>query len=154
MFLHAMGESHEPPVFSPFKDGANQLWAPDHRLYPVFRDAPDAALTNRPWGDHSDAYHGASLSREIDWVEFHGQDADGNAALRHVLTIAGRALDFGALEGNIRILSQMLTSGLRFDHYSPQDQAEERLQWEDFLNADELFLMRTLTQPVEQDEQA
>lgn len=143
--LNAMGESASAPVFAPHEDGAGQLYQSDVRFYPVFRGAGSGALTNRPWEAATPAGEQSRLYAECDWVNVRAFEAGGSAkgseSARHVLSIAGRALNFGVIEHNLKALYNMLRSGLEYEHYTPEAQLEAARMWKQTCTANERFVL-------------
>ena len=147
--LNAMGESATMPVFATYQDGAGALWDADVRFYPVFRGTGSAPLTNRPWEPPTDGWQQAKLYPRCDWIQvpaFTGAETRKGPSKtdRVVLTIAGRALNFSVIEGNLKALYHLLRSGLEFEHYAPDTREEVVRTWTDTCTDDELFLMLTV----------
>jgi len=146
--LNAMGESATAPVFAPYEDGSGALWDSDVRFYPVFRGSDTGALTNRPWEEPTPAWQQAKLYPDCDWVTVEAFEAAGPAkgasSQRHVLSIAGRALNFSVIEHNLKALYDVLRTGLEYEHYSPEAREEAARMWSSGCTADELFVLETV----------
>jgi predicted acyltransferase (DUF342 family) len=158
--IHAMGDSANAPVFGAYQDGAGELWDPDVRLYAVLRGDGSGAMTNRVWEDSTPVYDAAQLSPSNDWVRVDAwtrepREKDGDIVYENVpterffLTIAGRCLNFENIHENITNLYSLLKHALQYDHYAPQTKAEIQAEWETTCTAEELKLIRLVTQPLE-----
>ena len=145
--LFPSGVSATPPEFVGFLDGAQQVWESDIRFYPAMRLGEHAAMTHRPWEQQTDVMLSARLHAP-DWVRVETQQKqvimrDGKRVEKHtpatrfVLSIAGRALNFGALTPHLEHLTWMLKTALEFEHYHPNDQQEIRKRWADRCRPDE-----------------
>lgn len=155
--LHAMGESHEPPVFAAYEDAGGQVWPASVVYYPAVRAANGAGLTQQPWAPRPDAANRAVLKPGVDWVRVEADVPvaklrDGRMATeterqtRHVLTIAGRCLDFRPVARSIDALAFLLRSGLEWEHYGPRVREEVRALWQGNLTPEEQVLMRMVTE--------
>ena len=155
MMINAMGESRKEPVFATFEDGGGNLWDADVRFYPVLRGAEtDGMITNRPWAATSEAYANAALYPETDWVRVDVTEPGANTAdvkpeERYVLTISGRALNFKMLEAHLDDIYRLLKSGLEFEHYHPNTQAEMRRIWDDICTDEERRIMESVNARLE-----
>ena len=137
--LFPSGASAAPPEFVGFLDGAQQVWESDIRFYPAMRLGEHQAMTHRPWVQQTDLMLSARL-HPLEWVSVETQQnqlvgRDGKrvgkqtTATRFVLSIAGRALSFGALAPHLEHLTWMLKTAFEFEHYHSNDQLEIRKQW-------------------------
>lgn len=153
--LFTMGVSERPPVFRAYLDGAGRSWPSDLRFYPVFRSSADGALGNRCWCAASREYEQSALS-SADWVGFEatrmeprlveGKRVEEAVRVeRFAFTVAGRALNFRAIEDQLARLASMLKTSLEFSHYRPNDQQAVRRSWEAELTRDEARVLRLAT---------
>jgi len=154
VLMNAMGESNVPPVFATYEDGGGNLWDADVRFYPILRNSGNCSITNRPWLPKTPFYEVSLLFPETDWVRVdvapsNPEEEEEDCNERYVLTIAGRALNFKNLEGQLEDIYQMLKSGLEFEHYHPNTQQEVRRVWEEICTEDEKLLMNIVNAPLE-----
>ena len=130
MCLHAMGESVERPVFSAMEDAGGTVYEPSVLYYPVIRRRAETSLSNRPWQSVPPGTATGRLHPPSDWVRVGIEQPDPAAVLRNrpdepktkrserwVLSIAGRAMNFGMLSLDIQTVGRMLQTAFEFDHY-------------------------------------
>jgi hypothetical protein len=129
LMLQAMGDSAVRPSFVPLEDGEGEAWTSEVLYYPVIRRDEGHPLGNRPWAPSASARM-AKLYPAADWVtvatEAEGRtpDAAPVTADRTILTIAGRALNLGALQIGVEQMAALLKISFEFDHYSDRGRRE------------------------------
>jgi hypothetical protein len=129
MMIHAMGESIEPPSFAPYQAPDGTVWDADVRLYPVLRSAGYPGLLWRPEVSHKYELKG-KLYDGVDWVHVGVSGPKGSNGSRSVLSIAGRALDFGSLADHLNELCTLLRTGLEYAHYTSEAKREAHEKWQ------------------------
>lgn len=154
MCLHAMGESVERPAFGAFEDIDGTVYESSVLYYPVIRRRADSALSNRPWKAPVPGAASGRLHPPSDWVRVAIEQPDPAAVLRNkpdepkvrqserwVLSIAGRAMNFGILSLDIQAIGKMLQTAFEYDHYVDEAQAEARRWVESHCTTDERWLL-------------
>lgn len=157
MCLHAMGESIERPVFGALEDVDGTVYESSVLYYPVIRRRADSALSNRPWHGTQPGVATGRLHPPSDWVRVGIEQPDPAAELRNrpdepkirrsdrwVLSIAGRAMNFGILSLDIQAVGRMLQTAFEYDHYVAEAKAEARRWIESHCTRDEQWLMERL----------
>lgn len=144
MMLSAMGESVDKPVFAPFEDETGKIWPANIRFYPVLRAAGFPFLFWRPWKLEELGPLGL-LFQGVDWrkVPVESSPDEPTEARRYVLSVAGRALDFGSLSHHLAELAELLRIGFEFDHYSPKNKLAAVKRFKS-LPDEERFVMETV----------
>ena len=156
--LFASGSSDRAPEFAPLRDGTGKTWECDVRFHPVLHAGGYSALTYRPWEPQSEALAMARL-HPSDWVRVDAEKRvrkvrDGKVTEtavpfeRYVLSVAGRALNFGALGEHLEHLKWMLKTVLEFEHYHPKTQQEVQRRWRERCAPDEVKILDLATRPT------
>ena len=170
--VFAAGTSVQEPAFGPAVDEQGIELPYVMGFLPALRALGSKALMFRPapppgssWAPASwvpsahelgpERLMGATL-RPVDWVRTDvvtpvRKVRDGKVveeivpAERCVLSIAGRALDFGAISSGLEHATWMLRSSLEFDHYSPAVKHKTHAAWEARCTRDERVLLHWAT---------
>ncbi len=164
MALHAMGESIERPTFAPLEDHDGLILGSEVAYYPMVRRRSDSALSNRTWLERPAGAASGRLFPSTDWVRLEVETPDVAAILRKrpeepkarkgerwVLSIAGRAMNFGVLTLDLQVLIRMLQLAFEFDHYLPEAKTAALFWIERHCTTDEQWLMREfLVHPAQQ----
>lgn len=149
LMIQAMGDSAARPVFAPLEDEAGEIWPSEVLYYPMIRRDEGHPLGNRPWAPSKSA-PGARLYPKADWVtvgtevESHTADARPVASDRTILSIAGRALNLGALQIGVEQMASLLKISFEFDHYSDQGRREAMARVRAVTTADEFWVFASL----------
>ncbi len=117
VMLHALGESRQPPVFSPCELPDGQVIDCDVRYYPAMRER--SRLVNlRHTGMEYPSY--SRLEPRSDWVRVMTRDPQvpehEPPAEKTVLSIGGRIGDFARIHESIKALTRLLKCGFEYDH--------------------------------------
>ena len=117
VMLHALGESREPPVFSPCELPDGQVIDCDVRYYPAMREG--SRLVNmRHTGVVYPSY--SRLEPTSDWVRVMAHDPyvseNEPPSEKTVLSIGGRIGDFAKIYESIKALAGLLKCGFEYDH--------------------------------------
>lgn len=135
--IHAMGESRNLPVMTPYRDLDGTMHPPTIELYPLVRGR--GSLFNR--GGLGDSHAYAQLSLDHDWVLVRAEDGTE----RYALSIMGRALNVRSYGRAIDDVYHLLRTSLEFDHYSPRDQERTRQKWSEIATSEELWVLQQST---------
>jgi hypothetical protein len=143
--IHAIGESNEKPVFSPYELIGGEVIASDIRYYPAMRN--NSRLTNIT--ESQSAYPSYSaLDAYADWVqvlestnEVVDAVSEKDRITKWVLSIGGRVGDFHKIKKSIDALTDMLKCGFEFDHIVPEYKFKLKEKVLTSLNQDEAWIL-------------
>ncbi len=153
LMLQAMGDSAARPIFAPLEDGDGTAYAPEVLYYPMIRRDEGHPLGNRPWAPSASAklaklYPGADWITVATEVESRTPGAAPIASDRTILSIAGRALNLGALQVGVEQMATLLKLSFEFDHYSERFQQTAIGRIREVTTDDEFWVFATLLQPA------
>ena len=143
--IHAIGESNEKPVFSPYELSDGTIVGSDMRYYPAMRS--NSRLTNIA---HSQSQYPSysALDPYSDWVrvlastnEVVDGGSESNLITKWVLSIGGRVGDFQKIQSSIDALTDMLKCGFEFDHIVPEYKVKLKESVIASLNQDEAWIL-------------
>jgi hypothetical protein len=148
--IHAIGESNEKPVFTPYELSTGEIVGSDIRYYPAMRS--NARLTNivqsqSQYPDYS------ALDPYSDWVrvlastnEIVDDASESDRITKWVLSIGGRIGDFQKIHASIDALTEMLKCGFEFDHIVPEYKDKLKGKVLGLLNQDEAWILNQVCQ--------
>ena len=143
--IHAIGESNEKPVFSPYEVSGGEIANSDIRYYPAMRSS--SRLTNITQRQSAYPIYSA-LDPYADWVKVIASTnevidgaTDSDRITKWVLSIGGRVGDFQKIQKSIDSLTDMLKCGFEFDHIVPEYKNELKDKVLASLNQDEAWIL-------------
>jgi len=143
--IHAIGESNEKPVFSPYELSDGSIIGSDIRYYPAMRTS--SRLTNI--ASSQSTYPSYSLLDPFsDWVrvlastnEVIDSSSEFDRITKWVLSIGGRVGDFQKIQASIDSLADMLKCGFEYDHIVPEYKIKFKESVLSSLNQDEAWIL-------------
>jgi len=152
LMLQAMGDSAVRPVFAPYEDEDGSVLAAEVLFYPIIRRDEGHPLGNRPWAPSASA-KAARLYPHADWVtvatELPSRTPEGEpvASDRTILTIAGRALNLGAIQIGVEQMAALLKISFEFDHYSDRIRREAMNRVRALTTDEEFWVFSNVLEP-------
>ena len=143
--IHAIGESNEKPVFSPYEISGGTIVGSDMRYYPAMRS--NSRLTNLAESQSKYPSYSA-LDPYSDWVrvlastnEVIDSSIESDRIIKWVLSIGGRIGDFQKIQSSIDALTNMLKCGFEYDHIVPEYKEKLKEDVMISLNQDEAWIL-------------
>ena len=143
--IHAIGESNEKPVFSPYELSNGTIVGSDIRYYPAM--ITSSRLTNIA-GSQSFYPTYSLLDPFSDWVrvlastnEVIDSSSESDLITKWVLSIGGRVGDFQKIQASIDALTDMLKCGFEYDHIVPEYKAKLKETVLNSLTQDEAWIL-------------
>lgn len=143
IMIHALGESLNKPIFSPYEATDEEIIGCDVRYYPAMRE--NSRLVNLTHADQIYPQY-SKLDPFSDWVEVNARpntavEDEIAVGTKVVLSIGGRIGDFSQIQDSLDALTNMLKCGFEYDHLSPHIKQKVKEAALSSLNLDESWIL-------------